>query len=92
MDNIDLSEYHTILWTIVEEIFNKNQNNSFQSLTFGSIKDNLLRLLSQLAKGDYHSGAKETISKTIAQLKKTNSIVLEDTPAIKVEHNMMIAE
>lgn len=61
------------------------------NLTFHSIKDNLLVLLSQLAKGDYHSGAKETISKTIAQLKKTNSIISGDVPAIKVEQSMMIA-
>ena len=49
-------------------------------------------MLSQLAKGDFHSGAKETISKTIAQLKKANHIVLGDAPAIKVEQSMLIAE
>jgi hypothetical protein len=82
MDSIDLSEYHNLLWTIVEEIFNKNQDNLVQSLTFDSIKGSLLELLSQLAKGDYHSGAKETIIKTIAQLKKTKSIVSGEIPAL----------
>jgi hypothetical protein len=91
MDNIDLSEYHNLLWTIVEEIFNKNQNNLAPSLTFDSIKGSLLELLSQLAKGDYHSGAKETITKTIAQLKKTKSILSGEIPAVKIEQSMIIA-